>query len=171
MAGGIELHFSASEISNFGGSNSAKIALSAEFQGFFCKFRPLKNIFRTLQNGHSIRHQSIPPLSAGRQNCLSIVVVCNFYTKALFCALLRSFALNLFFFCWLLFFAGSRHFRFESKAKQQGNLTESTLAIFHCKRHRPTATHRQAMTHSVVDLQIECTRCIWHLVANDDDHG
>ena len=30
------------------------------------KFRPLKNIFRTLENGHSISHQSIPPLSAGR---------------------------------------------------------------------------------------------------------
>ena len=43
-----------------------KIALSAEFQGFSWKFRPLKNIFRTLENGHSIRHQSIPPLSAGR---------------------------------------------------------------------------------------------------------
>ena len=39
---------------------------SAEFQGFSGKFRPLKNIFRTLENGHSIRHQSIPPLSAGR---------------------------------------------------------------------------------------------------------
>ena len=44
----------------------AKIALSAEFQGFSWKFRALKNIFRTLENGHSIRHQSIPPLSAGR---------------------------------------------------------------------------------------------------------
>ena len=44
----------------------AKIALSAEFPGFCCKFRPLENIFRTLENGHSIRHQSIPPLSAGR---------------------------------------------------------------------------------------------------------
>ena len=42
----------------------AKIALSAEFQGSSCKFRPLKNIFRTLENGHSRRHQSIPPLSA-----------------------------------------------------------------------------------------------------------
>ena len=31
------------------------------------KFRPLKNIFRTLENGHSIRHQSIPPLIAGRE--------------------------------------------------------------------------------------------------------
>ena len=37
-----------------------------EFQGFSWKFRPLKTIFRTLENGHSIRHQSIPPLSAGR---------------------------------------------------------------------------------------------------------
>ena len=48
-----------------------KIAPSAEFQGFSWKFRPLKNIFRTLENGHSIRHQSIPPLSAGRlKRCL-----------------------------------------------------------------------------------------------------
>ena len=39
---------------------------SAKFPGFSWKFRPLKNIFRTLENGHSIRHQSIPPLSAGR---------------------------------------------------------------------------------------------------------
>ena len=39
----------------------AKIALSAEFQGFSWNIRPLKNIFRTLENGHSIRHQSIPP--------------------------------------------------------------------------------------------------------------
>ena len=37
-----------------------------EFQAFSWKFRPLKNIFRTLENDHSIRHQSIPPLSAGR---------------------------------------------------------------------------------------------------------
>ena len=43
-----------------------KIALSAEFHGFSWKIRPLKNIFRTLENYHSIRHQSIPPLSAGR---------------------------------------------------------------------------------------------------------
>ena len=58
--------FSGSEFSNFGAWNLAKIALSAEFQGFSSKFRPLKNIFRTLENDHSIRHQSIPPLSAGR---------------------------------------------------------------------------------------------------------
>ena len=58
--------FSGSEFSNFGAWNLAKIALSAEFQGFSGKIRPLKNIFRTLENGHSIRHQSIPPLSAGR---------------------------------------------------------------------------------------------------------
>ena len=58
--------FSGSEFSNFGVGNLAKIALSAEFRGSSCKFRPLKNIFRTLENGHSIRHQSIPPLSAGR---------------------------------------------------------------------------------------------------------
>ena len=44
----------------------AKIALSVKFQGFSWKIRPLKNIFRTLENGHSIRHQSIPPLSAGQ---------------------------------------------------------------------------------------------------------
>ena len=42
-------------------------SLSVEFQGFSCKFRPLKNKFRTLENHHSIRHQSIPPLSAGRE--------------------------------------------------------------------------------------------------------
>ena len=58
--------FSGSEFSNFGAWNLAKSALSAEFQGFSCKFRPLKNIFRTLENGHSIRHQSIPPLRAAR---------------------------------------------------------------------------------------------------------
>ena len=51
---------------NFGAWNLAKSALPAEFQGFSCKFRPLKNIFRTLENGHSIRHQSIPRLSAAR---------------------------------------------------------------------------------------------------------
>ena len=51
----------------------AKIALSAEFQGFSRKIRPLKNIFRTLENGHSIRHQSIPPLSAGRKVFLTEV--------------------------------------------------------------------------------------------------
>ena len=61
--------FSGSEFSNFGARNLAKIALSAEIPGFCWKFRPLKNIFRTLENGHSIRHQSIPPLSAGRQFC------------------------------------------------------------------------------------------------------
>ena len=38
----------------------AKIALNAKFERFSCKFRPLKNIFRSLENGHSIRHQSIP---------------------------------------------------------------------------------------------------------------
>ena len=59
--------FSGSEISDFGAWNLSKIAVSAEFQGFPCKFRPLKNIFRTLENGHSIRHQSIPPLSASRR--------------------------------------------------------------------------------------------------------
>ena len=59
-------NFSGSEFSNFGAWNLAKIALSAEFQGFSWKIRPLKNNFRTLENGHSIRHQAIPPLSAGR---------------------------------------------------------------------------------------------------------
>ena len=44
-----------------------KKALSAEFLGISCKFRPLINIFWTLENGDSIRHQSIPPLSAGRK--------------------------------------------------------------------------------------------------------
>ena len=58
--------FRARFLPNFGGWNLAKIALSAEFQGFSCKFRPLNNIFRTLENGHSMRHQSIPPLSAGQ---------------------------------------------------------------------------------------------------------
>ena len=58
--------FSGSEFWNFGAWNLAKIAFSAEFQGFSWKFRSLKNIFRTLENGHSIRHQPIPPLSAGR---------------------------------------------------------------------------------------------------------
>ena len=55
--------FSGSEFSSFGAWNLAKIALSlcAEFQAFSWKFRPLKNIFRTLENGHSIRHQSMPP--------------------------------------------------------------------------------------------------------------
>ena len=45
----------------------AKIALSAVFPGFCCKFRPLKNTFQTLQTAHSMRHQTIPPLSAGRE--------------------------------------------------------------------------------------------------------
>ena len=55
----------------------AKIALSAEFQGFSRKFLPLKNIFRTLENGHSIRHQSIHPLSAGRIKKLVRKLVAN----------------------------------------------------------------------------------------------
>ena len=63
-------NFSGSEFSNFGAWNLTKIALSAEFQGVSWKNRPLKNIFRTLENGHSIRHQSIPPLSAGRSKGL-----------------------------------------------------------------------------------------------------
>ena len=50
----------------FGARTLAKIALSAEFLEFSWKFRPLEIIFRTLENGHSIRHQSIPPLSANR---------------------------------------------------------------------------------------------------------
>ena len=41
-------------------------SFSLEFQAFSGKFRPLKKICRTLENGHSIRHHSIPPLSAGR---------------------------------------------------------------------------------------------------------
>ena len=56
----------------------AKIALSAEFQGFSRKFRPLKNIFRTLENGHSIRHQSIPPLGAGRKKHPKKICIKNF---------------------------------------------------------------------------------------------
>ena len=66
------LIFSGSEFSNFGAGNLAKIALSAVFPGFGCKFRPLKNIFPTLENGHSIRHQPIPPLVAGRINSTKI---------------------------------------------------------------------------------------------------
>ena len=58
--------FSGSEFSNFGAWNLAKIALSAVLPGFCWKNRLLKHIFRTLENGHSIRHQSIPPLIAGR---------------------------------------------------------------------------------------------------------
>ena len=62
-------YFSGSEFSNFSslklGENRSR---SAEFQGFSWKIRPLKNIFRSLENGHSMRHQSIPPLSAGRIN-------------------------------------------------------------------------------------------------------
>ena len=54
-----------------------KIALSADFQGFSWKFRPLKNIFRTLENGHSIRHQFIPPLSAGRDFCVVLYKNCR----------------------------------------------------------------------------------------------
>ena len=67
MAGGMELHFFGLWIFKFRSLKfGKKIALSAEFQVFSWKFRPLKTLFRTLENGHSIRHQSIPPLSAGR---------------------------------------------------------------------------------------------------------
>ena len=66
MAGGMELLFSGSEFSNFEARNLAKIVLSAEIPGFSWKVRPLKNIFRTLENSHAIRHQSMPPRSAGR---------------------------------------------------------------------------------------------------------
>ena len=66
-AWGMELHFFGLWIFNF---RSLKFGKNRSFcrisRGFCCKFRPLKNIFRTLENGHSIRHQSIPPLSAGR---------------------------------------------------------------------------------------------------------
>ena len=41
-------------------------SLSAAIQGCSCKFRPLKNSSRTSDHCHSIRHQSIPPLSARR---------------------------------------------------------------------------------------------------------
>ena len=54
---------SGSEISNFGARNLVKIALSAEYLGFSSKFRPLITIVRALENGHSICHQSIPPLT------------------------------------------------------------------------------------------------------------
>ena len=66
MAEGMELHFSGSEVSKFGAWDLAKIALPAEFPGFSWKFQPLRNIFRTLENGQSIRHPSFPPLRAGR---------------------------------------------------------------------------------------------------------
>ena len=55
------LNFLISEPANF-----AKIALSAEIPRFSWKYRPLKSIFRSLENSHSTRHQSIPPLGAGR---------------------------------------------------------------------------------------------------------
>ena len=74
-------NFSGSEFSDFGAWNLAKIVVSAEFQGLSWKIRPLKNIFRSLENGHSIRRQSIPPLSASRINCLqnfSFAVCLNF---------------------------------------------------------------------------------------------
>ena len=43
-----------------------KKSLCRRNSGIFLEIRPLKSIFRTLENGHAIRHQSIPPLSAGR---------------------------------------------------------------------------------------------------------
>ena len=67
MARGMELHFFGLWFFKF---RSLKFnrnrSFSAKFQGFSWKFWPLKNIFRTLENRHSIRQQSIPPLSAGR---------------------------------------------------------------------------------------------------------
>ena len=70
MAGGMELHFFG--LWNFKFRSLKKwqkqlLLFLRNFQGFSCKLRPLTNIFRTLENGHSIRHQSIPPLSAGRK--------------------------------------------------------------------------------------------------------
>ena len=56
-----DCHFWGSDFSDFGAWNLAKIALSAEFQGFSWKFRPLKILC-----SHFIRHQSMPPISAGR---------------------------------------------------------------------------------------------------------
>ena len=41
----------------------AKIALSAEFEGFSCKFRPPKNIFRTRKFSRKFREVSAPALS------------------------------------------------------------------------------------------------------------
>ena len=65
--GGIELHlFRALNFQISEPDIWRETALSAEFQRFFSKFRPLKKIFWTLENPHSIRHQSIPPLRAGR---------------------------------------------------------------------------------------------------------
>ena len=62
----------------------AKIALSAEFQAFSWKFRPLTNIFQTLEKDHSIRHQSIPPPSASRNIfCEHFCALCVFTPLAL----------------------------------------------------------------------------------------
>ena len=58
--------FSGSEIQIRSLKFGKKIVLPCGISGFSCKFRPLKNIFRTLENDHSIRHQSIPPLIASR---------------------------------------------------------------------------------------------------------
>ena len=64
MAGGMDLHFCGlcqTEFSNLG----AKVALSAEIQGFYCATRLLTNIFRTLEMAiHKPPNHS--PLSAGR---------------------------------------------------------------------------------------------------------
>ena len=46
----MELHFFGLWIWNFGACNLVNIALSAEFQGFSWRFRPLINIFRTLES-------------------------------------------------------------------------------------------------------------------------
>ena len=66
MAGGMELHSFWHWIFRY---RSLKFGFSAEFEGLSWKIRALKTIFRTLEHGHSIRHQSIPPLSAGRKIC------------------------------------------------------------------------------------------------------
>ena len=70
-----------------------KIALSAEFQASSWNFWTLKTISRTLENGHSICHQSIPPLSAGRVFRAENTVGVYFFPSELlagFLALLRT---------------------------------------------------------------------------------
>ena len=71
MAGGMELQVFRAPNFEFGAWNLAKIALRfCGITGLSCKFQPLKTTFRTLANGHSIRHQSRPPLNAGRRQII-----------------------------------------------------------------------------------------------------
>ena len=67
MAGGMELHFF--RALNFQISEPEiwqKSPFQRNLRGFLVNFGLWKIFFRTLENGHSIRHQSIPPLSASR---------------------------------------------------------------------------------------------------------